>query len=139
MKLGFSVFSLAVVLFTSCSYLPLQSGSKDCGFTASFTLPKQGEGPLILFSRVLAEELNGQTNCGFASVPTKVDKASVDGKELRVVTIGEDVVYAAPAGFDPTTQAISIEADGRSYFTNQNEVRRDGNRYLIGLRSFPPK
>jgi hypothetical protein len=138
MKRGIALGFLSV-LISSCSYLALQSDSKDCGFTASFTFPDRGGGAMILFSRVLAEESNGQTNCGLASVPTKVDKAFVDGKDLSLVTIGEDVVYVAPTGFDPATQAINIEVHGRSYITDQNNFRRDGNRYVIGLRPFPPK
>jgi hypothetical protein len=120
MKFGLAVGSLVLAIFiSSCSRLPLQSDSKGCGFSASFTIPDQGKDAWITFSRVLAE--------------------TVDGKELGLVTIGEDVVYIAPAGFDPGKQAISIEVDGRGYITDQNNVRRVDNRYFIGLRPFPPK
>ena len=140
MKFGLAVGSLVLTIFiSSCSRLPLQSDSKDCGFSASFTIPDQGKGAWITFSRVLAETVDAKTNCGSGYVPAKVDNAALDGKELGLVTIGEDVVYTAPAGFDPGKQAISIEVGGRGYITDQNNVRRVDNRYFIGLRPFPPK
>jgi hypothetical protein len=140
MKLGIAVGSFALAIFiSSCSYLPLQAGSKDCGFSASYTVPEPGKSAWISISRVLAEVVNGQTNCGFAYLPTAVDKALVDGKELEVKTIGEDVLYVAPVGFDPATHSFSIDVDGHGYIADPNNVRREGDRYVIGLRPFPPK
>ncbi len=135
MRLGVVFGSLLLSLFiTSCSNLRLQPDSKDCGFSASYRSPKPGDGAWISISRVLAEVVNGQTNCGFGYVPTRVDKAFVDGKELEVKTIGEDVLYVAPVGFEPTTHSFSIDIDGSRYITDQNSIRREGDRYILALR-----
>ena len=140
MKLGLTVGSLVLaILISSCSYLPRQADSTDCGFSASYTIPEPGKSAWISISRVIAEMVNGQTNCGFGYAPTTVDKAFVDGKVLEVKTIGEDVLYVAPVGFDPATHPLSVEVDGRSYVADQNNVRHDGKHYVIGLRPFPPK
>ena len=140
MKLGLTVGSLVLAIFiSSCSYLPLQADSTDCGFSASYTVPEPGKNAWILVSRVIAEVVNGQTNCGFGYAPTTVDKAFVDGKELEVKTIGEDVLYLAPVGFDPATHSFSIGVDGRSYISDKSNVRREGDRYFIALRPSPTK
>ena len=138
MKLGVAVGSLILAIFiSSCSYLPLQNDSTDCGFSASYGVPRQGQSAWISVSRVLAEVVNGQTNCGFGYLPTTVDMAFVDGNRLEVKSIGEDVLYVAPVGFDPATHSFSIVVDGRSYISDKSNVRREGDRYTIALRPAP--
>ena len=140
MKLGVAFGSLLLSLFiTSCSNLPLQTDSKDCGFSASYRVPKPGDSAWISISRVLAEVVDGETNCGFGYQPITVDKALVEGKELEVKTIGEDVLYVAPVGFDPASHSFSIDVDGHSYISDKGNVRREGDRYRIALRPSPTK
>ena len=140
MKFGFTVGALVLALFASaCSNLLVRSDSKDCGFSASYGIPEPGRAAWISVSRVRSEVVDGQTKCGSGYGTTKVDRALVAGKELQLKTIGEDVVYIAPIGFDPGKQAFSIEVDGRGYIADQNSLRRVENRYVIDLRPFPPK
>ena len=140
MNLGIAVGTLVLALFmSSCSYLPRLADSKDCGFSASYTIPKPGGSAWISISRVLSEVVNGQTNCGFGYQPTTVDKAFVDGMELEVKTIGEDVLYVAPVGFDPAKHSFSIVVDGHSYIADQSNLRHEGNRHRIVLRPSPTK
>ena len=140
MRLGIAVGSLLLSIFiSSCSNLPLRGDSKDCGFSASYRSPKPGDSAWISISRVLAEVVDGQTNCGFGYAPARVDKAFVDGTELEVKTIGEDVLYVAPAGFDPATHSFSIVVDGHNYVADQGNLRHEGDRYTIALRPSPTK
>ena len=140
MKHGAVTGSLLLAIFiTSCYNLPLRTDSNECGFSAHYSTPKPGDSAWILISRVRAEVVNGQTNCGSPYMPTPVDKAFVDGKELEVKTIGEDVLYVAPVGFDPETHSFSIDVDGHSYISDKSSVRREGARYTIALRSSPTK
>ena len=135
-----SAGSLALAIFiSSCSYFPLQPASTDCGFLASYRTPEPDTNAWISISRVLAEAGNGQSTCGSRHAPTRADKAFVDGTQLEVKTIGEDVLYVAPVGFDPATNSFSIEVDGRGYIADPNNVRRVGDRNTIGLRPFPSK
>ena len=140
MKLAIAIGCIVLATSSSsCSRLALRGDAKDCGFSASFAIPDQGKNAWITFSRVRAETVDGKTTCGSSYGTTRVDKALVDGTQLDSIPIGEEVVYVAPMGFDPETQAITIEVDGRSYSTDQNDVRRTGNGYSIGMRPFPPK
>lgn len=140
MKLGVAVGSLILAIFiSSCADLPLHTDSKDCGFSASYTIPKPGDSAWISISRVLPEVVNGQTNCDFSYLPTTVDKAFVDGNRLEVKTIGEDVLYVAPVGFDPATQSFRINVDGLEYVADKSSVRREGDRYTIAMRPSPIK
>lgn len=131
-------FGIALLLFatagSACSYLPFQGNPQDCGYFASFDLPKEGEGAWISITLVVAESVNGEINCGFGHVPTRADRASVNGTELRVITIGEDVLYVAPADFDPNTQELRVEIDGWTYTSNPRELRREGRRFSLPLR-----
>ena len=129
--LGLIAFVLAC---GACDQLPLKSETRDCGYTAKFDAPEQGSGAWISISRVLAEELNGTVNCGFAAVPTRVDKASVNGSTLDTVSIGEDIVYVAPADFDPNEHQLIIDIDGKTYGSDPRETQRNGRRIVLALK-----
>jgi hypothetical protein len=130
-------FWVALLLFavagSACSYLPFQGNPQDCGYFASFDLPKEGEGAWISISLVVAERVNGEINCGFGHVPTRAERVSVNGTELRIITIGEDVLYVAPADFDPNTQELKVEIDGWTYTSVPRELRREGKRFSLPL------
>jgi len=135
MKRQFGVALLLLAIAGSaCSYLPFQGNPQDCGYFASFDVPKEGEGAWISITLVVAERVNGVINCGFGHVPIRADIASVNGTELGVITMGEEVLYVAPADFDPNTQELKVEIDGWMYTSVPLETRREGRRISMPLR-----
>lgn len=125
----------ALVLLASCS---LFRANEDCGFSASFDVPN-GKGEIeIIFSRVLAEELNGIRNCGFAYVQTQVENAMIDGTSLAESVHDEKYVYTAAVRFDPRKDPMSIESGGKGYISDFESVQQVDRRVFIKLRPFPP-
>ncbi|MGB7207184.1 MAG: hypothetical protein WBD27_00855 [Pyrinomonadaceae bacterium] len=126
----------STVLLTSCSVF---RANEDCGFSASFDLTNGKTEIEIIFSRVLAEELNGTRNCGFAYVQTRVENAMIDGTSLAESVRDEKYVYTAAARFDPRKDPRSIESGGKGYISDFESVQQVDRRAFIKLRPFPPK
>ena len=130
---------IASLHITGCSvFFPLVD--EDCGYSASYSVPKDGGEIEVTFSEVQAEVLDGRRECGFRYVPSRVTKAKLHGDEMREVNRGgTEFVYLAPSGFDPAIDPISIEVSERGYVSKLDSVRRIDERVFFSLRRFPPK
>ena len=139
-----AIIVLAGLLSLACFDIPFMS-DEDCGYSAYYAVPKDGGGPEIKFTTVEAEVLNGERNCGFRYLPTRVGKAQLRGKEMRERK-GEknhygsdDYFYAAPADFDPKVDIVSIEMKGQMYYSQPKAVNIVGHTVYFKLKPFPPE
>ena len=107
---------------------------EDCGYSAYYTLPKDGGEPEIIFSRVLAEIVEDGRHCGFAYVPMKVTNAQVNGKDMREITRGDSTRYSAPPGFDPERDDVQIKILETSYSRKLDSIRRQDDRVYFSLK-----
>ena len=133
----FALLVLSITFCFGCSFLP--GSSTDCGYSGYFVKPKDGGDLQLRFSRVLAETLNGQTNCGFAYVPTRVQEASMNGKQLKEIELaGERFThaYAAPPVFDPGTDffTVEIKVGNAKYKLDGSSVKRVDDTVYFTLR-----
>jgi len=121
-------------LSCATSLLNTDSFSSDCGFSAYYeTKEKNGEIEII-FSRITAEILNGHQNCGFGYVKTKVDRAEIDGAVLPERVEKDVYLYAAPNGFDPRKNIITILTGNNRYVSDLTSVKQTDHTYIIFLK-----
>gem|GEM_PF-6722849 len=125
----------AVIVLSSCSMMAKGSDDDDCGFSAYYVAAPDGDTVDIIFSRVMAEERNGRTNCGFGYVKTKVDQAQIDGRVLPEQKRDRDYIYTAPSGFDPRKNTILIKVGDRLYTSDLATVRQTDKNVYISLKS----
>ena len=118
----------------------LAFSEEDCGYSAYYVLPRNGGEPEIRFSIVTAEVLNGQRNCRFGYVRTRVKGAKARGVEMKEIERGKDeYVYATFPDFDPGTDTVSIDVNGKAYISVTDSVKRIDDNVYFDLRAFPPK
>ena len=123
-----------LVFASACSTNDLPFIEEDCGYSAYYVTPKNGEEIEIHFSRVTAEVLNGQRNCGFGYIPTRANGAKTRGVELReIAKEKETYVYVAPADFDPRKDIVSIAPGGTPYTSRPEKVRQVGENIYFQL------
>lgn len=125
------------ILALSCSRSSSNADPADCGYSAYYDARGNNGKIEIVFSRVTAEITNGQRNCGFGYIKTNVTRAEIDGTALpeRMETDkfeGNTYFYAAPAGFDPRKNVITIF--NKSYVSDPSSVKQTDNHVNIPLK-----
>ncbi len=127
---------LTGTLALSCSTSFMDAGPLNCGYSAFYDARGNNGKIEIIFSRVTAEG-DDPRNCGFNYIKTNVIGAEIDGIELpeRMETDkfeGEKYFYAAPAGFDPRKNVITIF--NKSYVSDPSSVKQTDNHVTIPLK-----
>lgn len=125
------------ILTLSCSTSFLNAGSLDCGYSAYYDARGNNGKIEFIFSRVTSEISNGKENCGFGYIKTSVTQAEIDGVALpeRIEVDKFDrntYFYAAPAGFDPRKNVITIF--NKSYVSDPSSVKQTDNNVNIPLK-----
>ena len=133
-SIRFSMVMIAAVLMSSCSEFLKESDPDDCGYSAYYDASAANDQNELIFSRVTAEVLGGQRNCGFSYVRTQVSQAEVDGITLPEQRRGQDYFYIAPKGFDPRRNTVRIRMGDRLYVSDPNSVKSSDRNVNIALK-----
>ena len=123
------------MLNASCSTSILNAEPADCGFSAYYDT-KENNGKIeIIFSRVTAEVVGGHRNCGFGYIRSKVDRAEIDGIALPERLENDVYFYAAPNGFDPRKNTITIQTGKDRYISDLASVKEVKTSFYISLKA----
>ena len=134
MKLIFLLLTALLPLGSACSNVDLPFTEKDCGYSAYYVTPKKGEEIEIHFSRITAEILNGQRNCGFGYVPMRANGATINGNQLREIAKDKgEYVYVASPDFDPKKDLVTIDPGGTRYTSDPETVEQVGQNIYFQL------
>jgi hypothetical protein len=144
MKLALTLIS-AVIALAGCRTDPVEKPvqvekpAAECRPMAEIEPVDRGRGFVVMFSRSIAEVLNGRTNCDFGFSRISVDRATYDGSELIAGEKQGDPIYASEVPFDPAKGGLNIEFEGASYITDPSTIEKTSKGYRLRMRRFPPK
>ncbi len=108
---------LAVTLLGSLAGCKTASSSSivDCGYTATVKKSKVDGQQEVYFNEVMAEVLNGKTNCGFGYVPIEVQDPKFNQVIMNGSVKDRKPYYILEGNFDPNSDSLSFSLQGVGY------------------------